>query len=283
MERLLRLLALPAAALLAFACGRPAGQPASVAELLVAADSGHLLARRRAIRDLAAASPSTSAEMERLVAAAGNGSRRKLQRAALSALSNVSARDAALKPWCFRLLGEDSAGLQRAGCAVCRTFGVPDAEPRVDEVCRIFSGRVPAAPPSVGFAELALMQQRLDGIAKTAAEADPAEVRRLGEVGVNLSRAGDAEGLLLLLDRKAFLVGGMTAGQLAAAGGRAVLPRAEALAAGDDVLARGAGLGIVLHMRDAAAVKDLRRLAAGKDRELASCAKEALQALEEKR
>lgn len=88
MDRLLRPGTIVLLAALLCACARDSEKPASVTELLVTADTGHLLARRRAIRELASASPATPAEMERLLEAARSTGRQRLRRAALSALAN---------------------------------------------------------------------------------------------------------------------------------------------------------------------------------------------------
>lgn len=257
-------------ALFSAGCTRQEPASASVGELFAELDSGHLLARRRALAALALSAPTTGAEMERLLAAARQDERRRLKKAALAALENAAGNSPSLEPYCGRMLQDGLAQVRLAGLELCRRLGIPDTDPRISAFLELEPHHARAAAADLGH-----LRGWADRVEGAAAGVDAGGLARAAA----LAEKADAEGLLRLLDDRVFTAGGLMAGREAARAGKKILPRAEKLLKGKDPLARETALGILLYMRDREAAGDLRRIAKGPDKEAASCAEDALAAM----
>lgn len=273
MDLLLTLAA--ALALFSSGCARQEAPSASVGELFAELDSGHLLARRRALSALADAFPTTGAEMDRLLQAVRQDERRRLKKAALSALNNAPGTFPALEPYCGRMLEDGLEEVRLAGLQLCRRLGLKDSDPRLARFFERYPSAVSVAPESLSPYDYARLRSWADRVEGAAAGVDAGGLARAAV----LAEKADAEGFLRLLDDRAFTAGGLMAGRDAARAGRKILPRAEELLKGQDPLARETALGILLYMRDREAAGDLRRIANGPDKEAASCAEDALAAM----
>lgn len=255
------------------------GRPRSVAELLVIIDAGQLPARRTAIDELRRTAPVTPAELELLASAALQTRRVRVRRAALAALGNARSLNPRLIPGCLRLSEAKDSAVSRAGAVLCLNIGMPFDDPRLAHARRSHPDAFPKDPgKGKDWAEFRVRAERAE---RALAPIGPAELRAAAEDLERFKRAGDAAGLIALLDTPALRAGGYEAGRLAAAAGAPLLERASQLARSEELLEQDLGLGIVFHMRDPAAIESLRELALGEG-EAAACARDALTAMQKK-
>lgn len=277
MDQLLRAAPTLVLALLA-ACSFEPAPPRPLAELSHILASGDLLARRAAIVELFRSAPSAPGEVELLAAFARQRRRARLRRAALAALDNARIPDPSLIPAGLRLAGEEDSLLSRAGVRLCLRMGL---DPRD---ARLTGARHAHADLFAEDAEAQRARLEFRGRAERAQKAmdavDARESLQAYAEAERLVKAADSAGLAALLEKPAFRAGGYEAGRLAARAGRPALARGVELARSQELFDQDAGLGVILFMRDPAAVSPLRLLARGED-EAARSAREALAAMKE--
>ncbi len=246
------------------------GRPRSVAELSAVIGSGHLMARRAAIAELASAAPVTPAELGFLTASALQPGRVRLRRAALSAIRNAQGPNPRLLPGALSLADSSDSAAARAGLDLCLRLGLSPDDPRLAWARRVIPSAFPDGPAAQEARKK--FRARADRAELMLAALKPEEIAAAAKEAERIRLNWDGAAMLALLERPAFRAGGFEAGRFTALLGAAVVPRALELACSDELMDRDAGLGTFFHMKDPAGLEALRLLAKGKDAR-SSCAK----------